>query len=147
MAKFICWCLGGDGFYREREIREGVLDLENQFTEAEVDLVYWGGFVVDDQGSVKFDFRSLFNRDRPHLALAKEPVRHKFNLRARVNFKPFKAIREKDYRIVGTKYRLLFSSDQYNEYTDRKVNTKELEFSYNSESGETAFFFNFIVEF
>lgn len=171
----------GKTSYRDYEadrIREAVLDRtgadapknelgderNRPLAEDEVDLFQWGPFIVDDEGSVKFNPLILFKKkkisdfwvhaaddERAESAGLNEPLfrndTYKVNVKLRVNFNPFRAVKEGDVTAIITKYRLLISTDHYTEYTHRKLFTNEYELSYNTEDSEAALFFNFIVPF
>jgi hypothetical protein len=129
--------------------------------EREVDLFQWGPFVVDDEGSVKFNPLTLFkkkeitdfwihavkneyeSRDKSRL----RKKNFKFNIRLRINFNPLRAIQDQSVSSLITKYRLLFETNHYTDYTHRKIFTNEYELSYTSEDNRAAFFWNFVVSF
>lgn len=123
-----------------------------------------GPFVVDDEGSVKFNPLILFKKkkisdfwvhaadeERKEKAGLNDPLfkedDFKVNVKLRVNFNPLRAIQRNSVGAIITKYRLLISTDHYTDYTHRKLFTNEYELSYDTEDGEASLFFNFIVPF
>lgn len=151
--------LEGEKFNRAKDGRKNRV-----LAEKEVDLLQWGPFVVDDEGLVKFNPLILFKRkkitdfwvhtvdEREDRAGLKEPVifrkNYKVNVRLRVNFNLLRAVRDQRVDVLITKYRLLFETKHYAAgHTRRKLFTNEYELSYNSEDGQVAFFWNFIVPF
>jgi len=144
-----------------REVRNTALQRHRD-AEDPIELVKWGPFYVDDEGSIKFNLSTLYGyfRSKPSESpllpswVDDDQTKKKekwgdnwdTSVRARINVNPFRAAAKQDINEAIHNYGLIITTTYYSDILHRKMFNIEYEAKV-SNQGEPSFFLNFIVPF
>jgi len=150
---------GSAGDLISRETRNIVLKRHLNADDP-IELVRWGPFYVDDEGSIKFNLSTLFGyfKSKPETSLLPSLVNDDTksekvwgdnwdtSARLRVNVNPFRAAASQDINEVINSYGLIISTTYSSDILHRKMFEIEYEAKI-SNAGEPTFFWNFALPF
>jgi hypothetical protein len=147
--------------YYYNQTRNDALRRAGNEGEKELVLLEWGAFKIDDNGSLSLDLKSIFKPEKKSQELLIGPQDefdgdgikgkplisgkyYRVNTRFKVNFNPFRALRENDVQETVTSYGGVVEIDFLSDILKRRLFTTEFEAELDRD-GRWGVFFNIVL--